>query len=243
MLRHIADSSAGQSGRCVTRLFGSIGPACANVPALESMFTAGMTGARISLLHRALPDCSAWVDTIRTAAQRSGVTPEVVFALEPNQPLPGSLTGSGATGLMVPSPHDDAGFVALREYLGPSIRLYARIDGRDDIEALPIILRHADEVVICRAAMMLGMPAGTIAPAQKRIAAAAIAAGKPFMIHSDLLYSMREKPFPTSAELLDIYNAVRDGASSLMLTYETSIGKYPVEAIETLRKAADAGEQ
>ena len=60
------------------------------------------------------------------------------------------------------------------------------------------------------------------------------------MAVTQLLYSMQENPLPTRAEVSDIFNAVLDGASALMLTNETAAGKYPAEAMEALKKAAEA---
>ena len=63
---------------------------------------------------------------------------------------------------------------------------------------------------------------------QKDIARRCREAGRPFCLVTQLLWSMEQRPVPTRAEVLDIYNGVLDGASSLMLTGETAVGKYPV---------------
>ena len=63
-------------------------------------------------------------------------------------------------------------------------------------------------------------------------------AGREFCLVTQLLWSMEQRAVPTRAEVLDIYNGVLDGASSLMLTGETAVGKYPVQAMEYLVKTA-----
>ena len=65
----------------------------------------------------------------------------------------------------------------------------------------------------------------------------------PFCLVTQLLWSMEQRPVPTRAEVCDIYNGVLDGASSLMLTGETAVGKHPLQAMEylvnTARQAMD----
>ena len=63
-------------------------------------------------------------------------------------------------------------------------------------------------------------------------------AGVPFMVVTQMLDSMHTRAVPTRAEVSDIYNAVLDGASSLMLTGETAVGQYPVQAMEYLVRTA-----
>ena len=75
---------------------------------------------------------------------------------------------------------------------------------------------------------------------QKEIARACRASSRPFCVATQLLWSMQERAVPTRAEMSDICNAVLDGASGLMLTGETAVGKYPVAAMEYLVRAAQA---
>ena len=63
-------------------------------------------------------------------------------------------------------------------------------------------------------------------------------AGRPFMVVTQMLASMEHSPVPTRAEVSDIFNAVCDGASSVMVTGETAVGDYPVEVIRYLAKTA-----
>lgn len=78
--------------------------------------------------------------------------------------------------------------------------------------------------------------------AQKDIAARCRRAGKPFLVVTQLLHTMTEHPTPTRAEVLDVYNAVLDGASALMLTGETARGRYPVQAVRWLLDIARQAE-
>lgn len=64
-------------------------------------------------------------------------------------------------------------------------------------------------------------------------------AKKPFMVVTQMLASMEQNPVPTRAEVTDIFQAVLDGASSLMLTGETAVGAYPEEAIKILAQTSE----
>ena len=95
-----------------------------------------------------------------------------------------------------------------------------------------------DEVVIARGDLGNAMPLWELPRCQKQLSAACRAAGVPFMVVTQMLDSMHTRAVPTRAEVSDIYNAVADGASSVMLTGETAAGQYPVEAMEYLVRTA-----
>ena len=83
------------------------------------------------------------------------------------------------------------------------------------------------------------MPLWELPRCQKQLSAVCRAAGVPFMVVTQMLDSMCTRAVPTRAEVSDIYNAVLDGASSLMLTGETAAGQYPVQAMEFLVRTAN----
>ena len=105
----------------------------------------------------------------------------------------------------------------------------------EDIRTLRAAL---EEVVIARGDLGNAMPLWELPRCQKRLASLCRAAGVPFMVVTQMLDSMQTRAVPTRAEVSDIYNAVLDGAASLMLTGETAAGQYPVQAMEYLVKTA-----
>ena len=121
------------------------------------------------------------------------------------------------------------------------VRLLAKVESREGMEQLPELLGACDEIVIARGDLGNAMPLWELPSAQKRIAAACRAAGRDFMVVTQMLASMEQNPVPTRAEVSDIFNAVLDGAASVMVTGETAAGKWPVETIryltETVRQA------
>lgn len=237
---HSADYPITRPNRRMPRLLASLGPACGSLYTLRKMLDAGMNGARLSLAHQPMAEASAWIETYATAAAQHGVSPYVIVDVDPERSLPPQIQNAGVHGLVQTGPANPESLRALRETSGKGFRLYAAISQPTTIESLPAILPYADELLVARRAMGRELPMQEIPIMQKRIAKIAAGAGVPFVVASDLLSSMLEHPVPYAAEMLDIYNAVQDGASSLLLTLETSIGKYPVEAMEMLRKAAEA---
>lgn len=119
-----------------------------------------------------------------------------------------------------------------------SVRIMAKVESRQGIELLDEIMDAADQICIARGDLGNAMPLWELPAVQKDIARRCREAGKPFCLVTQLLWSMEQRPIPTRAEVLDIYNGVLDGASALMLTGETAIGKYPVEAMDYLVKTA-----
>lgn len=119
------------------------------------------------------------------------------------------------------------------------VHIMAKIENAQGLEHLDEIIAHADEVCIARGDLGNSMPLWALPRVQKDIAARCVAAGREFCLVTQLLWSMEQRAVPTRAEVLDIYNGVLDGASSLMLTGETAVGKYPVAAMDYLVKTAN----
>ena len=135
--------------------------------------------------------------------------------------------------------HDvDALKAALEERGLGHIQIMAKIENRRGLEHLEEILTSAHQICIARGDLGNSMPLWELPAVQKELARRCAEAKKPFCLVTQLLWSMEQRPVPTRAEVLDIYNGVLDGASSLMLTGETAVGKYPVEAMEYLVKTA-----
>lgn len=151
----------------------------------------------------------------------------------------------GVSALMQPFVRSREDLEAVRAALNEAgcghIRLLAKVESREGMEQLPELLGACDEIVIARGDLGNAMPLWELPAAQKRIAAACRAAGRDFMVVTQMLASMEQNPVPTRAEVSDIFNAVLDGAASVMVTGETAAGKWPVETIryltETVRQA------
>ena len=119
------------------------------------------------------------------------------------------------------------------------VRIMAKIENRRGMEHLEEIMAAADEICIARGDLGNSMPLWDLPSAQKHIARCCRSVGRPFFVVTQMLWSMQERAVPTRAEVSDVYNAVMDGAQALMLTGETAVSKYPVEAMEYLVKTAN----
>lgn len=142
------------------------------------------------------------------------------------------------TGVMLPFVRDEQDLITLKkallDYRNSHVRIFAKIENQAGIDQLPALLPHCDHVVIARGDLANAVSMTKLPAVQKNIARICLRTKTPFMVVTQMLASMENSPVPTRAEVSDIFNAVLDGASSLMLTGETAIGKYPVEAIKIL---------
>lgn len=146
------------------------------------------------------------------------------------------------TGVMLPFVRGKEDLLCLRRALldeGLShIRIFAKIENLTGVSRLSAILPHCDHVVIARGDLGNAVPLSRLPAVQKEIARMCLLFKKPFMVVTQMLASMENHPVPTRAEVNDIFHAVLDGASSLMLTGETAMGQYPVEAMQMLSDTA-----
>ncbi len=127
--------------------------------------------------------------------------------------------------------------------IGCSAGLIAKIETAQAVERIDEIVRAADAVLVARGDLGMNLGLERVPEAQTRIVEAALRAGTPVIVATQLLESMLSSPVPTRAEVVDVTVAVREGVDALMLTGETAIGKYPVEAVKWLARIAKAAER
>lgn len=134
---------------------------------------------------------------------------------------------------------------ALRELIeaaGSHAHVIAKIEKADAVAALDEILGEAHAVMVARGDLGVEIGAAEVPLLQKRIILEALARGKPVITATQMLESMLHQPEPTRAEASDVANAILDGTSAIMLSGETAIGAFAVEAVETMDRIARAVE-
>ena len=152
----------------------------------------------------------------------------------------------GVTALMQPFVHDGSQLQYVRSVLDEEgcrdIRIFAKIEDRTGMEHLEEIVPYADMIVIARGDLGNDMPLWELPAACRRIESVCRQYGRPFLTVTQMLYTMIESPVPTRAEVSDIFHAVLEGASAVMVTNETAAGKFPAEVIRYLANTAESAE-
>jgi len=130
----------------------------------------------------------------------------------------------------------------LEQHASP-LPLIAKIEKKEAVENLPEIIKESDGVMIARGDLGLEIPLARLPLVQKQVIQEARRMGKPVITATQMLESMIYNPHPTRAEAADVANAILDGTDALMLSAETAIGKYPVEAVKVLASVAEEVEK
>lgn len=114
----------------------------------------------------------------------------------------------------------------------------AKIEDQEALKNLDAIISEADGIMVARGDLGIEIPYEELPIVQRRIVKACLRVGKPVIVATHMLESMIESPMPTRAEVTDVANAVFEQADAIMLSGETTVGKYPLKCIEVFDRIA-----
>jgi len=143
----------------------------------------------------------------------------------------------------VRSPTDAEDVHRVMDEVGVRVPLIAKIEKPQAVERLQDIIEAFDGVMVARGDLGVELPLENVPMVQKRAIERCRDKAKPVIVATQMLESMIGAPRPTRAEASDVANAVLDGADAVMLSGETSVGKYPVETVQTMARIVAAAEQ
>jgi pyruvate kinase len=138
---------------------------------------------------------------------------------------------------------DITGVRAVLEELGTTVPIIAKIERVEAVANFTKILDVVDAVMVARGDLGVEMPLERVPLIQKDLIRACNRVGKPVITATEMLESMINEARPTRAEATDVANAIFDGTDAIMLSAETSIGKYPVESVRTMARISRAAEK
>jgi pyruvate kinase len=246
-----------------TQIVATIGPACSDPQIIAAMIDAGMSIARLNFSWGTHDEHRSFVADVRAAARQAGLTIPII------QDLSGPRVQEGAdhtvdTDINVITEKDvaDIGALAdleieyvalsfikdandvtqLRTHLaaaGSQAKIIAKIERPEAIANLDSIIAAADGVMVARGDLGDAIPFATLPFVKKDILKRCLAVGKPAIVATEMLTSMIANERPSRADVSDIAHAVLDGSSATMLSNETAVGQYPVQAVAVMRAVVD----
>jgi pyruvate kinase len=119
---------------------------------------------------------------------------------------------------------------------GKTSRVIAKIEKPEALDDIDNIIHESDGVMVARGDLGVEVPMETVPLIQKMLVKKCLTAAKPIIIATQMMETMITNITPTRAEVNDVANSVMDGADAIMLSGETSVGKFPVKVIETVKK-------
>jgi pyruvate kinase len=131
---------------------------------------------------------------------------------------------------------------ALIDQAGSHAHVIAKIEKAEAVDALDAILAETDAVMVARGDLGVEIGPALVPLVQKRVILRSLERGKPVITATQMLESMIHHPEPTRAEASDVANAILDGTSAVMLSGETAVGEYPIQAVATMDRIARAVE-
>ncbi|MBI2853137.1 MAG: pyruvate kinase [Chloroflexi bacterium] len=232
------------------KIVATLGPASSSGEVIEELLRSGVDIVRLNLAYGTLEEHARVIGLIRRVSQELGLPTAVLLD------MPGSKRRTGDTSALfaeqlefaraqgadiaalsfLTSAQQIAEVKALLRQMVFDIQVMAKIEQAAALEQSEEIIAASDGVMVARGDLALEISIEKVPLAQKRLIRAANRKGRPVITATEMLMSMVGSKTPTRAEATDVANAVLDGTDAVMLSEETAIGKYPVEAVRTMAR-------
>ncbi len=228
----------------------TLGPASNTPEVIEKMISSGMDIARLNLSYGTLEEHRNTVAMVRAAAKKIGLPTAVLLDCPGRKRRTGDTKAVFSDHLQfaqdnqldyialsfITSTEQVEEVQALAAQMKINIPIVAKIEKGEALAVSDSIIAISDGVMVARGDLGLQINIEKVPLAQKKIIHEANHRGKPVITATEMLESMVKSPTPTRAEATDVANAVLDGTDAVMLSEETSIGQYPLEAIKMMVK-------
>lgn len=250
------------------QIVATIGPASAQPEILKAMIAHQLDVVRLNFSWGDLDERTAQIALVRQLAKEAGRRiPIIVDVPGPRVQEKGTHSyDANATSALTEHDADFIRFAAEQqvEYVAVSFvgsardieqcreiiagvsgrqKIIAKIERAVAVENLAEIISAADAIMVARGDLGTEIPLEKIPMVQEQVIRAAKAAGKPVITATQMLLSMVHEPEPTRAEVTDVHNAIMQGSDAVMLSEETTIGSYPVEAVTMMEKIVAEAER
>jgi pyruvate kinase len=127
---------------------------------------------------------------------------------------------------------------AILDKAGCKAHIISKIETPEALDCIDDIIELSDAIMVARGDLAVEIPAEEVPIVQKLLISKCNAVGKPVITATQMLESMIKNPVPTRAEVSDIANAIIDGTDAIMLSEETTLGEFPIEAVKVMAKVA-----
>ena len=228
----------------------TLGPASNSPEIIEKMLRSGMDVARLNLSYGTLEEHHQTITTVRSVSQKMELPTSILLDCPGRKRRTGDTKAVFGDHLQF-AQANQIDFIALSfitstqqveevksllTEMRVGIPIITKIEKGEALAVSSSIIDVSDGVMVARGDLGLQISIEKVPLAQKKIIREANQRGKPVITATEMLESMVKSATPTRAEATDVANAVLDGTDAVMLSEETSIGKYPVEAVEMMAK-------
>ena len=228
----------------------TLGPASNSSEIIGRMLQSGMDVVRLNLSYGTSEEHHETIARIRSVSQEMKLPTAILLDLPGRKRRTGDVKAVFGDQLQF-AQSNQVDFIALSFITSPqqveevrsllkemsiSIPVIVKIEKGEALAVSGSIVDISDGVMVARGDLGLQISIEKVPLAQKKIIREANQRGKPVITATEMLESMVKSPTPTRAEATDVANAVLDGTDAVMLSEETSVGKYPVEAVEVMSK-------